>query len=374
MDTTKIITQTDQRPFTIIYHDFLESDLLETAYQKLVFIYLKKFSDSKNQCFPSVKKLSKLTKISETKVKTTLAELKDKGVIKKENRTRVDGGKSSNLYTLYDYAELWADSKKEEEKCIDEYEDKRLISLLESRGYKVIKEKEPEPSPMPTKAEEETDSNKIRKEKITLPSSFEIYYKTENNDCQEQCEQQGKETKEKIERYSLEMLKEHYEYEVMVFDNKEIQTDIDTAFSVLYEALNTTKETIRIKSEDKPIQVVISKLLKLTRFGILYAIDKYKEQTNRIDYPMSYLLTLLYEAETQQHLDVTNRVQYDMTHKKQFQEVSKQQQDYGENQSVNRKEQLIEEYNKYSQEEKDSIRNKYIEVIFKGEVDKKRCN
>ena len=89
---------------------------------------------------------------------------------------------------------------------------------------------------------------------------------------------------------------------------------------------------------------------------------------------MSYLLTLLYEAETQQHLDVTNRVQYDMTHKKQFQEVSKQQQDYGENQSVNRKEQLIEEYNKYSQEEKDSIRNKYIEVIFKGEVDKKRCN
>lgn len=367
MDTTKIITQTDQRPFTIIYHDFLESDLLETAYQKLVFIYLKKFSDSKNQCFPSVKKLSKLTKISETKVKTTLAELKDKGVIKKENRTRVDGGKSSNLYTLYDYAELWADSKKEEEKCIDEYEDKRLISLLESRGYKVIKEKEPEPSPTPTKVEkEETDSNKICKEKITLQSSFETHYKTENNDCQEKCEKQSKETKQKMERYSLEMLKEYYEYEIMVFDNKNIQTDIDTAFSVLYEAMNTTKETIRIKSEDKPTQVVISKLLKLTRFGILYAIDKYKEQTNRIDYPMSYLLTLLYEAETQQHLDITNRVQYDMTHKKQPQEVSEQQQDYGENQSVNRKQQLIEEYNNYSQEEKDSIRNKYIEVIFKG--------
>ncbi len=361
MEKTKIVTQTDQRPFTIIYHDFLESDLLETAYQKLVFIYLKKFSDSKNQCFPSVKTLSKLTKISETKVKTTLAELKDKGVIKKENRTRVDGGKSSNLYTLYDYAELWEESKKEEENCIDEYEDKRLIKLLELRGYKVTKEKEPESSKMPTKAEKETDSNK---------TSLDKNYKAENNDCQEKCEKQEKKQEIK-EKYPFEFLQELYEYETMIFDNENLQTDINAAFRVLYEALNTTKETIRIKSENKPTQAVINKLMKLTRFGILYAIEKYKEQTNRIDNSTGYLLTLLYGAEEQMHLDIINRVQYDMTHQKQIEEVKKQQQNYEENQPVNQKQQLIEEYNSYSQEEKDGIRNKYVEIMFKGNFDKK---
>ena len=73
MARPKIKSATDQRPFIMVYQDFLESDLLDNHYQKLVYVYLKKFADSKNQCFPSVKTLSKLTKISVNKVKLTLS-------------------------------------------------------------------------------------------------------------------------------------------------------------------------------------------------------------------------------------------------------------------------------------------------------------
>lgn len=107
MAKEKIQLAADKRPFIIVYQDFLESELLDNHYQKLVYIYLKKFADSKNQCSPSIKKLSELTKISISKIKSTLAELENKGIITKENRTRPDGGNSSNLYTLYDYKELW---------------------------------------------------------------------------------------------------------------------------------------------------------------------------------------------------------------------------------------------------------------------------
>lgn len=103
----KIKSKTDQRPFVIIYHDFLESDILDTHYQKLIYIYLKKFADSNNQCFPSLKTLSELTKIGKTKVRETLKELESKGVLIIENRNKDNGGKASNLYTLKDYAEIW---------------------------------------------------------------------------------------------------------------------------------------------------------------------------------------------------------------------------------------------------------------------------
>ena len=63
MARKKIKSATDQRKFIMIYHDFLESDLL-TSHEKMVFIALKKFADSNNQCFPSLKKLIDVTRIS----------------------------------------------------------------------------------------------------------------------------------------------------------------------------------------------------------------------------------------------------------------------------------------------------------------------
>ena len=82
--------------------------------------------------------------------------------------------------------------------------------------------------------------------------------------------------------------------------------------SILYTAMNTTKPTIRIAGEDKPTMVVLSKLMKLHKESIMYAIEMFSKQTERIKNPTAYMLTILYNAPEQFNLDIQNRVSHDM--------------------------------------------------------------
>lgn len=292
MARKKIQSATDQRPFIMVYQDFLESDLLDNYYQKLVYIYLKKFADSNNQCFPSIKRLSSLTKIGTTKVKQTLAELEEKGVISKENRSRSDGGKTSNLYTLYDFAEIWKVGSSEDVAAVaEEVSEAKMIAELRSKGYTVIKEKEPD----------SLSTDQSSNEPSTQLNQFDIVNTTPNSG----------ESQEK-ERYSLEEIRLLYDYEIMITDHKFQIREIDSVMDILHTTLNTTKQTVRIGGEDKPTMVVISKLMKLDYSEIMYAIDKFQEQTDRIKNPTAYMLTLLYNAKEQMNLDITNQVQHDM--------------------------------------------------------------
>lgn len=286
MARPKIKSATDQRPFIMVYQDFLESDLLDNHYQKLVYVYLKKFADSKNQCFPSVKTLSKLTKISVNKVKLTLAELEKKGVISKENRTRPDGGKSSNLYTLYDFKELWdAGSSEEVATVVDEYEDKKLISLLEAKGYTVIKEKELESEP--TKAQTQA---------LELNQYDMVNNIIKSNECQV------------MERYTHDQIRQIFELDYILLDYPNYKTDVSTVENILYDVMNTSKPTVRIAGEDKPTMIVIGKLMKLDKDLIVYAIEKYHEHKGEINNPISYMRTILYNAPEQFDLEVRNRI------------------------------------------------------------------
>lgn len=292
MARKKIQSATDQRPFIMVYQDFLESDLLDNYYQKLVYIYLKKFADSNNQCFPSIKRLSSLTKIGTTKVKQTLAELEEKGVISKVNRNRSDGGKTSNLYTLYDFAEIWKVGSSEDVAAVaEEVSEAKMIATLKARGYTVIKEKEPDT--LSTDQSSNASSTQL--------NQFDIVNTTLNSS----------ESQEK-ERYTLEEIRLFYDYEIMITDHPFHKQDIDSVMSILHTSLNTTKATIRIGGEDKPAMVVIGKLMKLDYSDIMYAIEKYQEQTDRIKNPTAYMLTLLYNAKEQSNLDITNQVQHDM--------------------------------------------------------------
>lgn len=294
MARPKIKSATDQRPFIMVYHDFLDSDVIG-SHEKMVFIALKKFADSKNQCFPSLKKLSDVTGLSKRKIQDTLKELEQKHIITIESRLRADGGTTSNLYTLYDFKELWnAGSSEEMAAVVDEYEDKKLISLLEAKGYTVIKEKEPDTTE-PTKDQ--------LNQALMNNSSLNLYnYITDDAKSQE------------LERYTIDQIRQIFDYDILVNDKPLWQKDIDSVFSILHTALNTTKETIRVGGEDKPTMVVISKLMKLDYSEIMYCIEKYNEQTERIKNPTAYMLTLLYNSKEQMSLDITNQVQHDMYH------------------------------------------------------------
>ena len=291
MARKKIQSATDQRPFIMVYQDFLESNLLDNYYQKLVYIYLKKFADSNNQCFPSIKKLSSLTKIGTTKVKQTLAELEEKGVISKVNRSRSDGGKTSNLYTLYDFAEIWKVGSSENVAAVaEEISEAKMIATLKAKGYTVIKEKESDTSADQSNDASDTNNNHYYGINTTLN-----YTKSQE-----------------LERYSIEEIKEIYDYSVMVNDHPELQDHIDSVMEILHTTLNSTKKSIRIGGESRPTLAVIGKLMKLGYSEIVYCIRKYTGQTARIKNPTAYMLTLLYGAKEQMNLDLTNQVQHDL--------------------------------------------------------------
>ena len=295
MARKRIKSATDQRRFTLVYNDFLESDILN-YYEKMVFIALKKFADNDSmRAFPSLKTIHGITGISLSQVRRSIEHMEQLGVISVEHRTDKEKGHQSNIYTLYDYAEIWkVDSSNDDVAAVvDEISEAKLVAELKARGYTVTKEKEPD-----TLQADQSDN-----ESSTQFNQFDIVNTTINS----------KESQE-VERYSLVEIRAYYEYDIMVNDNPFAKNDIDSVMDILHTYLNTTKKTIRIGGEDKPAMVVISKLMKLTYSEIMYAIDKFKEQTDRIKNPTAYMLTLLYNSKEQMNLDITNQVQHDMYH------------------------------------------------------------
>lgn len=112
------------------------------------------------------------------------------------------------------------------------------------------------------------------------------------------------------EDYSMEFIVQHYELEAgYIPRGKEKQ--FNTVKDVLYDVLNTGKPIIRVMGEDKPAAVVKSRLLKLDRLDIDYAIEQYQKQVTKVHNHKAYMLTVLYQAKSQGELDISNQVMYD---------------------------------------------------------------
>ena len=292
MARKKIRSATDQRKFTIVYNDFLESDLLD-KHEKLVYIAIKRFADNETlTAFPSLKTLHKMTGISIRWIKKSIEHMEELGIISVEHRTSEDKGNQSNLYTLHDYAEIWSVGSSEDIAAVaDEISEMKLVAELRSRGYTVTKEKGLE-----------TEPTKAQNQALDLKPFNIVNTTTNSGESQD------------LERYTLDQIKQLFDYDIMIHDNPYRQQDIDSVVNILYTTMNTTKATIRIAGEDKPSMVVVGKLMKLSYSEIIYAIEKYQEQTERIKNPTSYMLTLLYNAKEQMNLDITNQVSHDMAH------------------------------------------------------------
>lgn len=292
MARKKIRSATDQRKFTIVYNDFLESDLLD-KHEKLVYIAIKRFADNETlTAFPSLKTLHKMTGISVRWIKKSIEHMEELGIISVEHRTSEDKGNQSNLYTLHDYAEIWSVGSSEDIAAVaDEISEMKLVAELRSRGYTVTKEKGLE-----------TEPTKAQNQALDLKPFNIVNTTTNSGESQD------------LERYTLDQIKQLFDYDIMIHDNPYRQQDIDSVVNILYTTMNTTKATIRIAGEDKPSMVVVGKLMKLSYSEIIYAIEKYQEQTERIKNPTSYMLTLLYNSKEQMNLDITNQVSHDMAH------------------------------------------------------------
>ena len=290
MADEKIIVQlaSPERKYVKVYHDFLDNSFLSVE-EQMIFIVLKSFIDFKNnsgEVFPSMETICKRAKMSEKRARKNINALIKKGIAKKVQR----GLTKTNLYTLSDYATMWACDNVEDvaavadNKGVKPLTPAEHIAELERMGYTVqIKEKGLETEP--TKAQ---------------------YQAPQTNNIIDIDKDSTKRAKSQAERYTMEDIKALYEYDSLIIQYPAKQTDIDIVFEILYETLNTTKKTIRIGGEDKPQMVVIGKLMKLQPDDLIYSIDRYHEQTERIKNVKGYLLTILFNSREQNHLDLMN--------------------------------------------------------------------
>ena len=307
------LKRTGQRPFTVVYNDFLDSENLLDPYEKLVMIHLMRYGE---QAFPSLNTLARKTGISRRKVQYTIDALVEKGFLAKENRKQPKGNYTSNLYTIIDRPDVWQARTLEEataaaSRCqLDVYAD-----ILRRSGYTVEKEK-----PVSDRSEQ-SETGISNSATASAKASNEIIHVANYtpNDEEKQGAEQEKPGKRRVseatpatERYSMEFIQGRYEYDVLLERFPVYSSLVENTFQLLYDTLNTGRATVRIGGEDKPAEVVRSKLLKLNSIDLEYAINLFQEQTGRITHPLPWLLTVLYRAKEQGDFDITNQVQHDL--------------------------------------------------------------
>lgn len=292
MANEKIIVQlaSPERKYAKVYHDFLDNSFLTTE-EQMIFIVLKSYVDFKKdsgEVYPSMETICKRAKMSEKRARKNINALIKKGIVKKAQR----GLTKTNLYTLSDYATMWfCDNVEDVAAVADNQGVKPLtpaehIAELERMGYTVqIKEK----------GLETTAPTKVTADSSTQLNNFNQFDTTTNSG-----------ESQDLERYTLDQIKQLFDYDIMIADHSERKTDIDIVFTILYDALNWAKPTIRVEGQDKPSMVVISKLMKLEQSDLWYTIEKYHEQQERIKNVNAYLLTILYHAKEQSYLDLMN--------------------------------------------------------------------
>ena len=63
-------------------------------------MYLRDRADAGGKCWPSLKTIASGLQLSVSTVQRALTELEAAGYVRRENRYRPNGGKTSNLYTV----------------------------------------------------------------------------------------------------------------------------------------------------------------------------------------------------------------------------------------------------------------------------------
>ena len=283
-----------ERHYVKVYKDFLATKNL-TVEEKMIYIALKSFvtyGQDEGEVFPSMENLCKLTSMSRSRATRTITSLIKKGVVTKKRR----GLTQTNIYTLFDNPSMWAADSVEEMQnraaCNIPYSSEEMLQELKRRGAINIIESKKE---LTSVTDQSSDASTSFVSNSTVTNCT-----MDGNECQDQ------------ERYSMDDVRELFEYSVMIHDHKDKIGDIDAMMDILYDALNCTKKTIRVSGENKPTMVVIGKLMKLSHEEIIYSIRKYNERTGRINNPKSYMLTILYGAKEQMQLDMNNKVRHDV--------------------------------------------------------------
>ena len=322
-----IVQKKDVRPFTMLHIDFLDCETLSSN-EKILLAILMRYSyygkNSPSATFPSFAGLAKKTGLAEKVVRTTLQLLEEKQLISKQARYR-NGTKAraANFYVIQDTPSIWKslEISSDDSNLFDDTI-KEAIGLLQTAGYKVMETEKNKKHFFDVGASEKDESLSLNNVNFINASSM-------NDDTPSKLKSQAKVLKlhakeanaeivstTKSEQYSMDFLYSHFDYKSvhMITIQRGFSTDIvDSVFSVLYDTLNSSIINIPIGKELKPTVIVISKLLKLDCWDLLYVIEKYNSQVTEIYSPVRWIQTALYFAREENHLKTINQIAYNMS-------------------------------------------------------------
>ena len=131
------------------------------------------------------------------------------------------------------------------------------------------------------------------------------------NSFREAAEITAEEMRKERESYRRLIL-ENIEYDILCQDRKIRRDDLDEIVEIMVDTVCANKPFIRVSGEDKPADVVKSRLLKLDSGHIQFVLDCMSENTTKVRNIRQYLLAALYNAPVTISNYYTSLVNHDM--------------------------------------------------------------
>ena len=131
------------------------------------------------------------------------------------------------------------------------------------------------------------------------------------NSCRDAAEISAEEMRKERETYR-QLILENIEYDILCQDRKLRRDDLDEIVEIMVDTVCANKPFIRVSGEDKPADVVKSRLLKLDSGHIQFVLDCMNENTTKVRNIRQYLLAALYNAPVTISNYYTSLVNHDM--------------------------------------------------------------
>ncbi|MCI8623862.1 MAG: replication initiator protein A [Provencibacterium sp.] len=109
-----------------------------------------------------------------------------------------------------------------------------------------------------------------------------------------------------------EILKKNIDYPALLLDNPFDRELIDGYVELMAESCCSKRAYLRVSGEELPVEVVQSRLLKLTGDHIRYVVDCLRQNTTRVGNIRAYMLAALYNAPVTMGPYYTSQVSHDM--------------------------------------------------------------
>jgi hypothetical protein len=131
------------------------------------------------------------------------------------------------------------------------------------------------------------------------------------NSFRDAAEISAEEMRKERETYR-QLILENIEYDILCQDRKLRKDDLDEIVEIMVDTVCANKPFIRVSGEDKPADVVKSRLLKLDSGHIQFVLDCMNENTTKVRNIRQYLLAALYNAPVTISNYYTSLVNHDM--------------------------------------------------------------